>query len=235
MMKLVFLGAPGSGKGTMASDMKDVLAIPHISTGDIFRANISENTELGQKAKDYLSNGKLVPDEITINMVRDRLNRIDCKDGFILDGFPRTVPQAEALDSIDIDGDCSVDLVINLLVPEEILFERITNRRVCSNCGAIYNLKNNPPKVEGVCDICSGEVIQRKDDTPETLRVRLDSYYDQTSPLVSYYRKQGKLLEFDNTGQQNDEKVNCLISLAKAKIREINSAVSADAASEDLA
>lgn len=227
-MKLVLLGAPGSGKGTMASDMLEVLSIPHISTGDIFRTNISENTELGQKAKDYLSEGKLVPDEITINMVRERLSRADCEDGFILDGFPRTVPQAEALDSFVIDGDCSVDLVINLLVEEDILFDRITNRRVCSNCGAIYNIKNNPPKIEGICDICSGVLIQRKDDTPETLRIRLDSYYEKTAPLISYYRKQEKLIEFDNSGQQNSQKLNHLISLVKTKISEINTAASDD-------
>ena len=227
-MKLVFLGAPGSGKGTMASRMSEVLSIPHISTGDIFRLNISENTELGKKAKDYLTEGKLVPDEITIGMVQDRLDGVDCTDGFILDGFPRTVPQAQALDSPLIHGNSRVDLVINLLVSEEEIFERITNRRVCSNCGAIYNLKNHPPKVEGICDVCSGKLILRKDDTPETLRSRLDTYYEQTSPLIAYYAKQGKLLKFDNAGQQNDEKTYRLIELTKAKIKENISATASN-------
>ena len=194
-MVVIMLGAPGTGKGTVASILKDELQIPQVSTGDIFRKNIKEGTELGKLAESYISKGNLVPDEVTNGIVESRLDDSDVKNGIILDGYPRTVNQAEELDKMLEKRGKKVDLVINLTTPEEEIIERIVNRRVCSNhdCKTIYNLVLHPPVKEGICDKCGHEIIQRKDDTIETVKSRLDNYFKQTSPLVDYYEKTGKL------------------------------------------
>ena len=195
-MIIIMLGAPGTGKGTVASILSEKLNIPQVSTGDIFRKNIAEQTELGKLADSYISKGNLVPDDVTIKIVEDRLKQDDVKEGIILDGFPRTVKQAEVLDEILAEKGKKVDKVINLTTPEEEIIERIVNRRVCSNqeCKAIYNIVLNPPKVEGICDKCGSELITRKDDNEETVRARLKNYFEQTAPLVDYYEKEGKLV-----------------------------------------
>ena len=194
-MIIIMLGAPGTGKGTVAGLLQEKLGIKQVSTGDIFRKNIKEKTELGKIAEEYIAQGKLVPDDITIKIIEDRLNEPDVEKGIILDGFPRTVRQAEALDKILEEKGKKVDKVINLTTPEEEIIERIVNRRVCSNqeCKAVYNIVLNPPKVEGICDKCGSELITRKDDTEETVKARLKNYFEQTSPLVDYYEKQGNL------------------------------------------
>ena len=194
-MVVIMLGAPGTGKGTVASILKDELQIPQVSTGDIFRKNIKEGTELGKLAESYISKGNLVPDEVTNGIVESRLDDSDVQNGIILDGYPRTVNQAEELDKMLEKRGKKVDLVINLTTPEEEIIERIVNRRVCSNhdCKTIYNLVLHPPVKEGICDKCGHEIIQRKDDTIETVKSRLDNYFKQTSPLVEYYEKTGKL------------------------------------------
>ena len=194
-MIIIMLGAPGTGKGTVAGILQEKLGIKQVSTGDIFRKNIQEGTKLGKIADSYISKGNLVPDDITIGIVENRLKDDDVKDGIILDGFPRTVVQAEALDKILKESGKKVDLVVNLTTPEEEIIERIVNRRVCSNseCKTIYNLQLNPPKVEGICDKCGSALIQRKDDNEETVKSRIDNYMKQTSPLVEYYNKQGNL------------------------------------------
>ena len=194
-MVIIMLGAPGTGKGTVASILKDELKIPQVSTGDIFRKHIKEGTELGKLAESYISKGNLVPDEVTNGIVESRLDDSDVQNGIILDGYPRTVNQAEELDKMLEKRGRKVDLVINLTTPEEEIIERIVNRRVCSNhdCKTIYNLVLHPPVKEGICDKCGHEIIQRKDDTIETVKSRLDSYFKQTSPLVDYYEKTGKL------------------------------------------
>lgn len=194
-MVIIMLGAPGTGKGTIASILTKSLEIPQVSTGDIFRKNIKEGTELGILAERYISKGQLVPDEVTIGIVEDRLKEDDVKNGIILDGFPRTVKQAEELDKMLEKEGKKVDIVINLTTPEEEIIERIVNRRVCSNqeCKTVYNVLLNPPKQEGICDKCGEELIQRKDDTEETVKARLKSYMELTNPLVEYYEKQGKL------------------------------------------
>lgn len=194
-MVIIMLGAPGTGKGTIASILTKSLEIPQVSTGDIFRKNIKEGTELGNLAEQYISKGQLVPDEVTIGIVENRLKENDVKNGIILDGFPRTVKQAEELDKMLEKEGKKVDIVINLTTPEEEIIERIVNRRVCSNqeCKTIYNVLLNPPKREGICDKCGEELIQRKDDTEETVKARLKSYMELTNPLVEYYEKQGKL------------------------------------------
>lgn len=194
-MIIIMLGAPGTGKGTVAGILQEKLGIKQVSTGDIFRKNIQEGTELGKIADSYISKGNLVPDDITIGIVENRLKDDDVKDGIILDGFPRTVVQAEALDKILKESGKKVDLVVNLTTPEEEIIERIVNRRVCSNseCKTIYNLQLNPPKVEGICDKCGSPLVQRKDDNEETVKSRIDNYMKQTSPLVEYYNKQGNL------------------------------------------
>jgi len=194
-MVVIMLGAPGTGKGTVASILKDELQIPQVSTGDIFRKNIKEGTELGKLAESYISKGNLVPDEVTNGIVESRLDDSDVQNGIILDGYPRTVNQAEELDKMLEKRGKKVDLVINLTTPEEEIIERIVNRRVCSNhdCKTIYNLVLHPPVKEGICDKCGHEIIQRKDDTIETVKSRLDNYFKQTSPLVDYYEKTGKL------------------------------------------
>ena len=194
-MIIVMLGAPGTGKGTVAGILTQKLEIPQVSTGDIFRKNIKEGTELGKIADKYISKGNLVPDEITIEIVKNRLNDKDVENGVILDGFPRTVHQAEELDKMLEEKGKKVDIVISLTTPEEEIIERIVNRRVCSNpeCKTIYNIVLNPPKVEGICDKCGSKLIQRQDDTVETVKSRLKSYFELTSPLVEYYENKGIL------------------------------------------
>jgi adenylate kinase len=194
-MNIIMLGAPGTGKGTIAKILEAQLGLPQVSTGDIFRKLIKEGTELGKLADSYISKGNLVPDDVTIKIVEERLGQDDVNTGVILDGFPRTVKQAEELDKILEKQGKKVDLVINLSTPEEEIIERIVNRRVCSNqeCKAVYNLKMQPPKVEGKCDKCGSDLISRKDDNEETIKSRLANYFELTSPLVDYYEKQGKI------------------------------------------
>ena len=189
------LGAPGTGKGTVAGILTQKLGVPQVSTGDIFRKHIKEQTELGKLADKYISKGHLVPDDVTIDLVKSRLQEDDVKNGIILDGFPRTVVQAEALDKMLAEQGRKVDMVVNLTTPKEEIIERITNRRICSNpeCKTIYNLILNPPKVEGICDKCGSELIQRKDDNRETVEARFENYLEVTSPLVEYYTKKGNL------------------------------------------
>lgn len=195
-MVIIMLGAPGTGKGTVASMLQDKLGIKQVSTGDIFRKNIKEGTELGILADKYISKGNLVPDDITIKVIVDRLNEEDVKNGVILDGFPRTVKQAEELDKILAEKGKKVDKVINLTTPDEEIIERIVNRRVCSNqeCKTVFNLVLNPPKVDGICDKCGSELVCRQDDTEETVRARLVNYFEQTSPLIEYYEDKGIIL-----------------------------------------
>ncbi|MFD3155637.1 adenylate kinase [Haloimpatiens sp. FM7330] len=192
-MKIILLGPPGAGKGTQAKSISVKYCIPHISTGDIFRKNISEKTPLGVKAKNYIDAGLLVPDELTIDLVKDRLSKEDCKNGYLLDGFPRTVKQAEALDEFLNGRQESIDTALLIEVPRELILERMTGRRVCLACGASYHIKFNPPKNEGKCDSCGGELIQRKDDNKETVLDRLTVYDKQTQPLVKYYKSKNKL------------------------------------------
>ena len=194
-MIIIMLGAQGTGKGTVAGILTSKLGIPQVSTGDIFRKHIKEQTELGKLAESYISKGQLVPDDVTIDLVKNRLKDSDVQNGIILDGFPRTVKQAEELDKILNKEGKKVDIVINLTTPEEEIIERIVNRRVCSNqdCKTIYNLVLNPPKQEGICDKCGHELIQRKDDNVETVKSRLENYFELTSTLVEYYEKQGKI------------------------------------------
>ena len=194
-MIIIMLGAPGTGKGTVAGILKDELGIPQISTGDIFRKHIKEQTELGKLADSYISKGQLVPDDVTIKLVQSRIQEDDVKPGMILDGFPRTVAQAEALDKMLSEQGKKVDLVVNLTTPKDEIIERIVNRRVCSNqeCKAVYNLVMNPPKKEGICDKCGSPLVQRKDDTEETVNERFESYLKNTAPLVEYYENKGIL------------------------------------------
>jgi len=194
-MKLILLGAPGAGKGTQAKKIVAEFNIPQISTGDILRKAVADGTPLGTEAKKYMEAGQLVPDEVVIGLMKERLKDDDCKNGFILDGFPRTVEQAEALGEItDIDAVISIDVNMNSLV------ERITGRRSCSKCGAVYPIKFNPPKKEGICDACGGPLVQREDDKEETVRKRLDTYMRQTSPLIDYYDRKGILKPVDGNG-----------------------------------
>lgn len=198
-MKLIMLGAPGAGKGTQAVRLSDALHIPHISTGDIFRENIREKTELGKQVTQYLDNGLLVPDELTVSLLLDRIHREDCKDGFILDGFPRTIPQAEKLtEALEAEGQ-KVDAAVDVDVPDEVILDRMSGRRVCPSCGASYHIRNLRPKVEGICDRCHAELIQRPDDNAETVSKRLQVYHEQTEPLLQYYTKMGCLMTVDGT------------------------------------
>lgn len=194
-MKLIFLGPPGVGKGTIAKMAMERYSIPQVSTGDIFRENIKSQTELGKKAKEFIDRGSLVPDEITVGMVRDRLGKEDCKGGYILDGFPRTIPQAEALEGID-----RIDRVINFYAPDELIIKRLSNRRTCRKCGEIYNLVTVPPKKKGMCDKCGGELFQRDDDKAETISNRLKVYRQQTEPLIGHYKKKGMLTDISGEG-----------------------------------
>jgi adenylate kinase len=188
-MKLILLGAPGAGKGTQAAVISERLNIPQISTGNIIRAALKSGTEMGLKAKSFIDVGQLVPDEVVIGIIKERLVEDDCKEGFILDGFPRTIPQAEALDEMGI----VIDKVIDIEVPDEVIIGRLSGRRVCEKCGRPYHTESLKPKVEGICDDCTGALIQRKDDHPDTVKARLDIYHKETEPLKGYYEKQGKL------------------------------------------
>lgn len=191
-MKLVLLGAPGAGKGTQATCLAEMYGIPHISTGDIFRANMKAGTPLGQKAKSYMDQGLLVPDELTVDLVMDRLQQTDCEKGYILDGFPRTLVQAAAL-----DAKTQIDAVIDIEVADEPIVERMAGRRVCPSCGEPYHTLSKKPMKEGICDRCQSKLITRADDEPATVLKRLEIYHSQTAPLIDYYRKSGKLLEVD--------------------------------------
>ena len=198
-MKIIMLGAPGAGKGTQAKMIADKYGVPHISTGDIFRANIKNGTELGKKAKTYMDQGLLVPDELVCDLVVDRIQQDDCKKGYILDGFPRTIPQAESLDkALQAIGE-KMDYAIDVEVPDENIVKRMGGRRACVGCGATYHLVYAAPKKEGICDNCGAELILRDDDKPETVKQRLTVYHDQTQPLIDYYTKEGILKEVDGT------------------------------------
>ena len=200
-MKIIMLGAPGAGKGTQAKMIAAKYGVPHISTGDIFRANIKNGTELGAKAKEYMDKGLLVPDELVVDLVIDRFKADDCAKGYILDGFPRTIPQAEALDkALSAIG----DYAINVEVPDENIIERMSGRRACVGCGATYHIVYNPTKVEGKCDTCGADLILRDDDKPETVKKRLDVYHEQTQPLIDYYKAKGILKEVDGTVDMKD-------------------------------
>lgn len=203
-MKIVMLGAPGAGKGTQAVNIAAKFGIPHISTGDIFRANIKNQTELGMKAKSYMDKGALVPDDITIGMLLDRIVDNDCRNGFVLDGFPRTIPQAESLKAALSLQDARIDHAIDIEVPDEVIIKRMGGRRSCPKCGATYHIVFNPPKKEGICDNCGTELVQRADDKPETVLERLKTYHDQTQPLIDFYRNEGVLTEVDGTKKPDD-------------------------------
>ncbi len=198
-MKIIMLGAPGAGKGTQAKQIAAKYNIPHISTGDIFRANIKNGTELGKKAKEYMDQGLLVPDELTCDLVMDRIAEDDAKNGFVLDGFPRTIPQAEALTAALEKIGQKMDFAIDVDVPDENIVNRMSGRRACLKCGATYHIVAIPPKKEGICDACGSELVQRDDDKPETVQKRLDVYHEQTQPLIDYYNKQGILKSVDGT------------------------------------
>ena len=204
-MKIIMLGAPGAGKGTQAKKIAEKYQIPHISTGDIFRSNIKEGTELGMKAKAYMDQGGLVPDELTIGMLMDRIQKDDCKNGYVLDGFPRTIPQAESLTNALNERNQKIDYAVNVDVPDENIVNRMSGRRACLSCGATYHIVYKPSKVEGICDVCGDKLVLRDDDKPETVKKRLSVYHDQTQPLIDYYKKAGVLANVDGT--QDMEKV----------------------------
>ncbi len=198
-MNLILLGPPGAGKGTQAAKIIEKYHIPHISTGDIFRENIKKGTELGKKAQEYMNAGKLVPDELVVEIATDRLTKDDCREGFLLDGFPRTVFQAEELDKFLAAGGSRIDNVLDIDVNREELMTRLTGRRVCSKCGASYHIVNIPPEQEGICDVCGAELIQRKDDNEETAANRIRVYNNETKPLIDYYEKAGNISHIDGT------------------------------------
>ena len=198
-MKIIMLGAPGAGKGTQAKMIAEKCGIPHISTGDIFRANIKNGTELGAKAKEYMDKGLLVPDELVCDLVVDRIQQADCEKGYILDGFPRTIPQAEALENALNAIEQKLDYAIDIDVPDENIINRMSGRRACVGCGATYHVLFNPTKVEGKCDVCGESLIRRDDDKPETVKKRLDVYHEQTQPLIDYYTNAGILKTVDGT------------------------------------
>lgn len=204
-MKIVMLGAPGAGKGTQAKQIAAKYGVPHISTGDIFRANLKEGTELGLKAKVYMDQGQLVPDSLTLELIMDRFTKDDCKNGYVLDGFPRTIPQAEALTEALKKNSDKLDFAVNVDVPDENIVNRMSGRRACAKCGGTFHIKYNPTKVEGVCDLCGGELYIRDDDKPEIVSKRLVAYHDQTQPLINYYENEGILKNVDGT--QNVDKV----------------------------
>lgn len=203
-MKIIMLGAPGAGKGTQAKRIAEKYQIPHISTGDIFRVNIKEGTELGAKAKAFMDQGLLVPDELTVALVADRIVKDDCKDGFVLDGFPRTIPQAQALEDALAKMGSRMDFAIDVDVPDESIVSRMGGRRACVGCGSTYHLVYAPTKTEGVCDKCGGETVLRDDDKPETVQKRLSVYHDQTQPLIEFYSNQGILKSVDGTQPMED-------------------------------
>ena len=193
-MKLIIIGAPGAGKGTQAEKLSEKLNIPHISTGDIFRSNMSNNTQIGKQVRAYIDKGNLVPDELTIEIVKRRLQEKDCANGFILDGFPRTIPQAEYLDKAADELNISIDAVLDIVVSDKEVIKRILGRRVCPSCGMSYHISNNPPLVEGICDVCHSHIELRDDDKEEILVERLKVYHEQTEPVINYYQKNGKLV-----------------------------------------
>ena len=199
-MKLILLGAPGAGKGTQAEILCDKLNIPTISTGNILRAAVKDGTPMGLKAKSYMDAGALVPDEVIIGIVKERLAQHDCANGFILDGMPRTIAQAEALEKMGVE----IDKALNILADEDLIIRRMAGRRVCAKCGASYHIKNKPSAKEGICDRCGGELVIRKDDEPDTVRDRLKAYHEQTEPLVGYYRERGKLVDIPDQGSIED-------------------------------
>ena len=211
-MQLILMGPPGAGKGTQAAELVKKFSIPQISTGDMFRAAVKEGTELGKKAAECMKTGALVPDEVTVGIVKERLSKSDCANGFILDGFPRTVDQADALEKILSDLNLKLDRVLNIHVPAEDLIERAVGRRICKGCGATYHVKFNPSKVENVCDNCNGELYQRADDNAETMKNRLSVYEESTRPLIEYYKKAGKYTEID--GRQPIAKVTADLTAA---------------------
>ena len=198
-MKIIMLGAPGAGKGTQAKMIADKYGVPHISTGDIFRANIKNGTEMGMEAKKYMDQGLLVPDELTVRILLDRVAQDDCKNGYVLDGFPRTIPQAEVLDSELTKLGDHIDYAINVDVPDENIVKRMSGRRACLTCGATYHIEHVPPKKEGICDVCGSELVLRDDDKPETVKNRLNVYHEQTQPLIDFYTEKGVLKTVDGT------------------------------------
>jgi adenylate kinase len=214
-VRIVLVGPPGAGQGTQAQFIASHLSIPKISTGDIFRANVSGNTPLGQKAKEYMDRGDLVPDEVTIAMVRDRLSEDDAQEGFLLDGFPRNVPQAETLKKILAETDRKLDLVLELVVDDDEVVRRLSGRRTCRKCGRIWHVAFDPPTKDGVCDVCGGELFQRDDDREETIRHRLEVYQEQTAPLASFYADEGILVGLDATGPVEEVTVRALAALRR--------------------
>ena len=211
-MKIIMLGAPGAGKGTQAKRIASKYDIPHISTGDIFRANIKNETELGKKAKTYMDQGLLVPDELVVDLVVDRVAQEDAKNGYVLDGFPRTIPQAEALDEALEKINDKVDYAIDVDVPDSNIINRMAGRRACVSCGGTYHIKYNPTKTEGICDACGGQLILRDDDKPETVEKRLNVYHEQTQPLIEYYTKKSILKSVDGT-KDMDEVFNNIVKI----------------------
>ena len=203
-MKIIMLGAPGAGKGTQAKLISEKFGIPHISTGDIFRANIKEGTDLGKEAKEYMDKGQLVPDELTVRILLDRVERDDCKNGYVLDGFPRTIPQAQVLDNEVAKLGEKIDFAIDVEVPDENIIRRMSGRRACPKCGATYHVEHIPPKQEGVCDECGEALVLRDDDSPETVKNRLEVYHKQTQPLIDHYSKQNILRTVDGTADMKD-------------------------------
>lgn len=203
-MKIIMLGAPGAGKGTQAKKIAEKYGIPHISTGDIFRANIKGGTELGMKAKSYMDQGQLVPDDVTIGMLLDRISEADCAGGYVLDGFPRTIPQAESLTKALQERGEKMDYAVNVDVPDQAIVNRMSGRRACLACGATYHIVYNAPKKDGVCDSCGESLVLRDDDKPETVQKRLTVYHDQTQPLIDYYQQAGILATVDGTKDLND-------------------------------
>lgn len=214
-MKIIMLGAPGAGKGTQAKKIADQFQIPHISTGDIFRANIKEGTELGRKAKEYMDQGLLVPDSLTLELIMDRFQNPDCANGYVLDGFPRTIPQAEALTEALKEQGESIDFAIDVEVPDENIISRMSGRRACLACGATYHIVHIPTKKEGVCDRCGEGLVLREDDKPETVKKRLDVYHEQTQPLIDYYAAQKKLVRVDGT-QEMEEVFQAIVKILGA-------------------
>ena len=203
-MKIIMLGAPGAGKGTQAKMIAEKYSVPHVSTGDIFRANIKNGTELGKEAKKYMDQGLLVPDELTVKILLDRVAQDDCKNGYVLDGFPRTIPQAQVLDKALSELDDAIDYAINVDVPDENIIRRMGGIRACLTCGATYHVEHIPPKKEGICDACGSELVLRDDDKPETVKKRLDVYHKQTQPLIDFYEAKGILKSVDGTVPMED-------------------------------
>ncbi len=212
-MRMIILGAPGAGKGTQAVNLSKKFKVPHISTGDIFRANIKEGTALGVKAKEFIDAGKLVPDDLTVAIVKDRLLQLDCKDGFVLDGFPRTIPQADYLENALSELSVKLDAVLNIRVDDTEIIKRMSGRRVCPSCGASFHLLHHPTKIDGICDNCGKPVIQREDDREETVLQRLKTYHTQTEPLIEYYDHKGKMVNVDGRDEIEHTTQDVLIAL----------------------